>query len=328
MRKSIVVLYFILSSCIAYAQLVRHVIDGQAQGTTYRILYYAQDSLVSKVQVDSVLRILDTSMSLYDKQSVISSFNRADRCLELDDHMSKVVKRALDLNRLSNGVFDITVKPLVDLWGFGADPIHGLPRAESIDSVLHFVGTHRLTLEDKTLKKTDKRVEVDLNGIAQGYSVDVISDFLIRKGVSNHLVELGGEIKMRGYKTGKLPFEIAIEGPHNGQFSSVILQLTDKAVTTSGNYRYAFNSEGKHIHHHISPHDGHPVQNKVASVTVIAATAMDADGFDNIFMALPPEEGIRLANKLEDIDVYIIYKDTDQFKEAFSTGFYQYIKDY
>lgn len=327
MLKGVFILYLICLGCLAYAQQPKFVIDGQAQGTSYRIQYYAPNSIVSKIEMDSVLNVIDRSMSLYDDQSLISVFNKADKSIELDDHMTCVVRRSFDLNRMSNGVFDITVKPLVGLWGFGPNRINAFPQPQTIDSILQFVGMDKLVLDGNTLIKKDKRVQIDLNGIAQGYSVDVISQFLDSRGIESYLVELGGEIKVKGHKDVNIPFEIAIESPQNTKYPNVVLQLTDKAVTTSGNYRRAFDLQGRRIHHHINPHDGYPVQNNVASVTVVASTAMDADGYDNVFMAMAPEEGVNLANTLADIEVYIIYKDNDRFREAFSAGFYQYINN-
>lgn len=327
MLKSVFISYLICLGCLAYAQQPKFIIDGQAQGTSYRIQYYAPNSIVSKIEIDSVLNVIDRSMSLYDKQSLISVFNETDKSIALDNHMANVVKRSFDLNHTSKGVFDITVMPLVNLWGFGPNRINSFPQPQEIDSILQFVGMDKLLLDGNTLIKKDKRVQVDLNGIAQGYSVDVISHLLDSKGIESYLVELGGEIKVKGHKDVNIPFEIAIESPQNTKYSNVVLQLTDKAVTTSGNYRRTFDLEGRRIHHHINPHDGYPVQNNVASVTVIAPTAMDADGYDNVFMAMTPEEGVNLANSLKDIDVYIIYKDGDGFKEAFSAGFYQYVKN-
>lgn len=320
-------MYLTCLGCCAYAQQPKFTIDGKAQGTSYHILYYAPNAVVSKMEIDSVLHVIDKSMSLYDDQSLITSFNKSKEGLELDEHMKKVVKRSFDLNQESNGLFDITVMPLVNLWGFGPSRIHTFPQRQTIDSLLQFVGMDKLVLNGNMLTKGDKRVQVDLNGIAQGYSVDVIAQFLDDKKVDNYLVELGGEIKVKGYKDVNLPFEIAIESPQNGKYSNVILQLTDRAVTTSGNYRRAFDLEGRRIHHHINPQDGYPIQNNVTSVTVIAPTAMDADGYDNVFMALTPEQGIDIANRLEDIDVYIIYQDKDRFKEAFSANFHRYVKN-
>lgn len=266
-------------------------------------------------------------MSRYDDRSIISAFNSVDKGIELDEYMAEVVRRSFDINHISKGTFDITVMPLVDLWGFGPHRIEAFPEQQTIDSVLQFVGMDKLRLEGRKLIKNDQRVQVDLDGIAQGYSVDVVAQFMESKGVENYLVEIGGEIKVKGNKDTGKPFEIGVESPQNGKYSQVILQLTNMAVTTSGNYRRAFDLDGRRIHHHINPVDGYPVQNNVASVTVVAPTAIDADGYDNVFMALSPEEGIKLADSLQDVEIYIIYKDDKGFKEAFSAGFYQYVKN-
>lgn len=328
MFKGVFILYLINLGCFVYAQQPKFIIDGVAQGTSYGVQYYAPNSVVSEREIDSVLSVIDKSMSLYDNQSLITAFNKADQSIALDEHMSNVVRRSFEINRISKGIFDITVMPLVNLWGFGPNRVKEFPQPQIIDSILQFVGMDKLALNNNnTLTKKDKRVQVDLNGIAQGYSVDVVSQLLDSKGIENYLVELGGEIKVKGYKDVHVPFEIAIESPKNGKYSDVILQLTDRAVTTSGNYRRAFDVDGRRIHHHINPSDGYPVQNNVTSVTVIARTAMDADGYDNVFMAMTPEEGVNLANSLKDIEVYIIYEDNGQFKEAFSAGFHQYIRN-
>lgn len=327
MLKGLLIPCLISLGCSAYAQSSKFVIDGQAQGTSYRIQYYASTSVISKGQIDSVLNVIDQSMSLYDDHSLISAFNRADTSLEIDEHMTHVVKKARDIYDISEGVFDISVMPLVDLWGFGPNRSQGFPQQHTIDSVLQFVGMDKLILEGNRLIKKDKRLQIDLNGIAQGYSVDVLAHFLDNREVENYLVELGGEIKAKGYKDVSAPFEIAIESPQRGRESTVVLQLTDKAITTSGNYRRAFDYEGRRIHHHINPYDGYPIQNNIASVTVIAPTAMEADAYDNVFMAMPLEKGLALANRLKDIEIYVIYKENEQFKEASSIGFSRYVKN-
>ncbi|MFD1770609.1 FAD:protein FMN transferase [Sphingobacterium suaedae] len=327
--RGIFIWIFVNLGCCAFAQQPKFVIDGLAQGTTYRMSYFAPKEVVEKYEIDSILRSIDESMSLYKQTSRITQFNSstADEGFMMDPHMKNVVHRSIAVYRESDGLFDITVKPLVGLWGFGPERIGKAPTAEQIDSVLTFVGMKKLKLRKGKLWKTDPRVSIDLNGIAQGYSVDVLADFLEDRGVTDYIVELGGEIRTKGYKEGHQPFEVAIERPIGAERSTFMLQLTDKAVTTSGNYRRAFDFEGRKIHHHINPFDGYPLQNSVASVTVLARTAMDADAYDNVFMALSPQEGVRLADRLKNIEVYIIYKDGETFKELFSKGFSIYIKN-
>ncbi|TDS11837.1 FAD:protein FMN transferase [Sphingobacterium paludis] len=317
----------LLCGFAADARLLKFTVDGRAQGTTYHVHYYAPKALISKGSIDSALTVIDQSMSLYKKSSLISRFNDStSRSVAIDRHMQHVVRYAFTVNKKSGGVFDITVKPLVAIWGFGVQRASASPRQEAVDSVLSFVGMDKLSLKGKQLYKKDPRVAIDLNGIAQGYSVDVLAAELEQRGIRNYLVELGGEIKTKGLKDSGLPFEIAIERPAGADASRFVLALTDRAVTTSGNYRKAFDYAGKSIHHHINPKDGYPVQNNVASVTVIAKTAMEADAYDNVFMALSPEQAVSFANRRKGVEIYIIYKEGNMYKEAFSKGFSNFIK--
>ena len=329
MLKGFLISNLIALGCLSYGQQAKWTLNGLAQGTSYHLTYYADGFSVSKSEIDSILHVIDLSMSLYNSKSTISLFNKADSGITLDSHMLAVIQRSWELNQKSNGVFDITIGPLVGLWGFGPYAAKSIPQKGMVDSVLQFVGMDKLQLDGNILKKHDVRTQVDLNGIAQGYSVDVLCHFLDRKKIDNYLVELGGEIRVKGYRYGDKnnPFSIAIESPETGTYADVVLELTNAAVTTSGSYRQVKKSNGLHIHHHINPKDGYPIQNSVVSVTVIAPTAMDADGYDNVFMALTPTESVDLANSLNDIEVYVIYKDKDQFGEAFSEGFYNYVKN-
>lgn len=312
--------------CWAHAQQPRNVIEGFTQGTTYRIVYLHDTIKVPKKQIDSVLAVIDKSMSLYQSTSLISTFNKPTVShIEMDEHLSKVVYRAFDFYRISEAKFDVTVKPLVALWGFSAERISSLPNQHTIDSVLAFVGMDKLMVQGSKLSKKEAQVSIDLDGIAQGYSVDVLAGFMDDRGIENYLVEIGGEIKTKGVKEGGQAFQVAIERPYSSGVDNFILNLQNCAVTTSGNYRKAFDFEGRKIHHHIDPFNGYPLQNPVASVTVIAKTAMDADAYDNVFMALSPTEGVELANSLDDVELYVIYKDEDGFKELFSEGFKKYL---
>lgn len=301
--------------------------SGRAQGTTYTIQYYADYERVEQGAVDSLLEVIDRSMSLYREGSLINRFNNMQEgSLVLDEHMLRVVKQSFDIYKHSNGLFDITVKPLLSFWGFGAERLRHAPKTEQLDSILKFVGMDKLAMRGSMLSKKDNRLGIDLNGIAQGYSVDVLAALLEKAGVRSYMVELGGEIKTRGYKADQSTFDVAIERPEGSSASHFVLSLHNRAVTTSGNYRKVFDYNGRKIHHHINPNDGYPIQNSVASVTVIAKEAMLADGYDNVFMAMSPTAGIALANKMKDIEIYIIYNDGTGFEELFSKGFHRYIK--
>jgi len=311
----------------AYAKQLKFTLDGRAQGTTYHVHYYASQALVTQKMIDSTLHMIDESMSLYKKSSLISRFNQSGECsITIDSHIKNVIRQSFIVNKESKGIFDITIKPLVALWGFGAERITTFPKQATLDSVLSFVGMDKIALRGNTLSKSDPRVAIDLDGIAQGYSVDVLAGLLEKHGVRDYLVELGGEIKTKGAKANKVPFEVAIERPAGAEGSRFLLQLNNRAVTTSGNYRKVYDYAGKRIHHHINPTDGYPLQNTVASVTVIAKTAMEADAYDNVFMGLSPKEGVTFANRRKGMEVYIIYTEGNTYKEAFSKGFSSYIK--
>ncbi|MEJ5054307.1 FAD:protein FMN transferase [Sphingobacterium sp. MYb382] len=319
------VLFFVCGS--TYGQLKRYVLEGRAQGTTYRIVYYQEAEVLTRVDVDSFLNIIDLSMSTYRKESLISAFNNAETSeLKLDKWMLAVMKRSFEIYEKSKGAFDVTVEPLVSLWGFGPKHPRQPPTEAQIQTVMSRVGMDKLALEDGVLYKKVPGVRIDLNGIAQGYTVDVLADFVTSKHIDSYMVELGGELKTKGLKPGQERYTVAIERPEGAAAGNFVLAVQDCAVTTSGNYRKTFDLDGKKIHHHINPFDGYPVQNNIASVTVIAKTAMDADGYDNVFMALPLAEGLRLVEAINDLEIYVVYLEDGNYKEAFSKGFNTYIQ--
>jgi thiamine biosynthesis lipoprotein len=291
-------------------------ISGFAQGTTYAITYYAADSFASKFQVDSILGNLDSSLSLYKPYSLINGFNYAANGLEIDTHFSNVLRKSFLVYKETNGLFDITVKPLVDAWGFGVTKIDSLPSEEEINSVRKCIGTNKLALEKNYLSKTKNCVQIDLNGIAQGYSVDVIAEFLESKGIKDYLVELGGEIRVNGRKqpSGE-KMKIGIETPNADEFGDTVLQkliaIEKGAVTTSGSYRKYYESNGKKITHIINPKTGYPVENELISVTIYAKNAMTADAYDNAVMLMGLKQGIKFIEKRKDIAAYFIYKTHD-----------------
>jgi len=313
--------------CWAHAQQPKFVMNGRAQGTTYSIQYFHPTEVVVQTAIDSALEVIDLSMSTYKQNSKITLFNSPEtQSIAMDGHMQNVVRKAFAVHKKSKGLFDVTVKPLVDLWGFGPEQIKVFPQQVAIDSALQNVGMDKLRILGKKLVKKRHAISIDLNGIAQGYTVDVLSDLLEQHGIENYLVELGGEIRAKGSKDDGQPFQIGIERPDDAQ-ASFVLRLKDNAVTTSGNYRKTYTMDGKKIHHHIDPKTGYPVQNNIASVTVIAKTAMDADAYDNVFMAMSVADGLKLANALKDTEIYVIYQEGEAFKEAFSKGFYNYVKN-
>ena len=328
MRLSIFLLA--LLCCLSYRQQDawrRYELSGFAQGTTYSVTYYADNISVSEAHIDSILAVIDNSMSLYNPHSLINKINNADGEIRLTDrHFYRVLKRSFDIYRQSGGAFDITVAPLVQLWGFGVDTVDHLPDSTAVSRVLPCVGMDKIRLKGTRLIKQQPCVQLDMNGIAQGYSVDVLADHLESQGITSYLVELGGELRVKGPKPDGSPFRIGIERPVHASGSSTVIddvmELCDGAVTTAGNYRKFLKEGDRRLSHHINPKTGYPFSSGVISATVYSDDAMTADGYDNVIMAMPVADAIELVNGVKDMEVFIIYKDEQGVvRDTMSTGF-------
>lgn len=329
MKFFILILYILLGyvAQAAYPKLIQeYMITGFAQGTTYTIKYYAENELVGKDEVENFFKEIDYSLSIYEPSSRINHFNLPiTRSIKLDKHMLKVVKASLYYHNLTKGYFDITVYPLLKLWGFGPEGFHKNPNQQQVDSVLNFVGAKKMILKRNKLIKKDKRLSIDLNGIAQGYTVDELGVLLNNKGISSYLIEVGGEIITKGLKPNGEPYKVEIQRPNTTQSASYKVLLRDKAITTSGNYEKFRIVNGERYSHHINPCIGKPTSSKTISVTVLAQTAMDADALDNYLMYLTPEDAISFIEKIPHAEAYLIYYENNTLKELQSSGFNNYI---
>lgn len=307
-------------------------ISGLAQGTTYTASYFATDSLVTKAQIDSILYVIDLSMSLYQSQSLINKFNAAQSIqTKVDEHMLAVLKKSFQINKETGGLFDITIQPLMSFWGFYNQKQQHLMQKpaelkKQIDSVKKMIGMDKIKLSDYFLSKKNKLVRIDLNGIAQGYSVDVVADFFESKGIKSYVIELGGEIRAKGPKPDQSAIKIGIEGPPENEFEEAkikhIVSFTEGAITTSGSYRKFIAYQDKNYGHIINPKTGYPIHSEMISVTVFAKKAIDADGYDNALMLMPVEKAIQFVERKKDLEAYIIYKKADgKIADTLSTGF-------
>lgn len=299
-------------------------INGYAQGTSYNVSYYAADSLITKTQIDSILNVIDLSMSLYKQNSTISKFNNAQKSVQIDQHFSNVLKKAIVINKQTKGIFDVTIAPLVQYWGFGPKPTDSVQKP--IADILKYVGMDKVKLIGNILQKSNPNVTIDLNGIAQGYSVDVLADFFEAQQVVAYVVELGGEIRAKGPKPDGSLMRIGIEGPSENDFSEPqvkhIIQFKTGAITTSGNYRKFLAKGDKKISHLIDPKTGHPFQNEMISVTVYANKAIDADGYDNALMGMGVNNALKFLAKKKNLEAYIIYKNQEgKVVDTLTAGF-------
>jgi len=304
-------------------------ISGLAQGTSYHITYYAKDSAVTKKQVDSILDKIDSSLSIYKPYSLISRFNNAPDAVEMDEHLRLVIRRSLEIFKASDGVADITVYPLMELWGFG--PRHALvpAGADSLPAVMPCIGSKKIHTRGRKLVKDIPCVKIDVNGIAQGYSVDVVASFLEWNGIKNYLVEIGGELRVKGRKQpGGMMMQIGIEAPAKNNFDEPVIQKIvqfDKgAITTSGNYRKFNEVKGKTITHLMDPKTGYPFHNELISVTVFAKDAITADGYDNALMGMGLKKALLFLKDHPEMEAYFIYRHPDgAIADTATGGFYK-----
>ena len=305
-------------------ELKPYKISGYAQGTDYAITYYASDSLATKQGIDSLLNEIDLSMSLYKKGSLINQFNVSKSGVKLDHFMSAVLKRSFEINQDTKGVFDITVAPLVQAWGFGPKETRTEPDPATIKSILANVGMQQLKLKGGRLSKLKPAVQIDLNGIAQGYSVDLIAAYLSQKGIKQYVAELGGEICISGPKPDGQAMKIGIEGPDKDGTPIIrhIAAINTGAVTTSGNYRKFHQSGKKKISHLINPKTGYPLDNEMISVTVYANDAITADGYDNALMAMHLKDAMAFVESRKNLEAYFVYHKKDgTVADTLTTGF-------
>lgn len=307
-------------------------LNGAAQGTTYHITYYAPDSTVSQDQIDSILHQIDNSLSIYQPQSLITRFNQSTTGITMDHHLKTVVQQSLQTCKQTNGIFDITILPLVQAWGFGPTKAENLPDEATIKNLKSCVNSRLLRIKGNRLLKRKPCVQIDVNGIAQGYSVDVLASFLEGRGVNNYLVELGGEIRVKGQKQpGNEKMKIGIEAPSDDEFEPSmirkILVVDQGAITTSGSYRKFHESEGKKITHIIDPRTGYPTQNELISVTVYARDAITADAFDNALMVMGLKNALQWVEKRKDLAAHFIYRTPNgAVADTASASFYKLLQ--
>ncbi|KLT65696.1 FAD:protein FMN transferase [Pedobacter sp. BMA] len=304
-------------------------ITGYAQGTDYTITYYATDSVATKKGIDSLLDDIDQSMSLYKPNSLISRFNSSDRQINTDHFLDTVLKRSFEINQDTKGIFDITVAPLVQAWGFGPRKADEEPGRAKLKSILACVGMKNLHFENGSLTKTKPCVQIDLNGIAQGYSVDLIAGYLEKKGIRTYIAELGGELRISGPKPDGSAIKIGIEGPDENNEPAIrhIAMVNSGAITTSGNYRKFHQSGKKKLSHLINAKTGYPLENEMISVTVYAKDAITADGYDNALMGMHLKDALHFVEQRKDLEAYFVYHRKDgSIADTLSAGFKKILK--
>ena len=311
-------------------------LNGLTMGTTYSVKINADNAFVEKNQIsddiDEILSEINQSMSTYIKESELSNinFSTISGWQSISDDLFEVIDHAINVSLKTNGAFDITIAPLVNLWGFGPDKLQNkIPTDEIIELTKQNTGYKKISI-DKSLKKISKldpNLHIDLSGIAKGFAVDKIARYLDKRGFKNYLVEIGGELIGKGLNKDNEIWQIGIENPDNNSDTiKRIIQLKDMAMATSGNYMNYFEKDGVRYSHTINPVTGKPIKHKLASVTVLDNSAMNADALATAFMVLGPEKALSLANNLK-IAVYLIIKDGKSFEEKYNDYFTPYLSD-
>lgn len=299
------------------------VLQGKTMGTSYHITLITpakndDEKSILHSEIDEILKDINNKMSTYQSDSEISVFNSSPsiNSIHVSEDLHFVVNNALIISKLSKGYFDITISPLVNLWGFGPKLKIDSPNQNDINLAMSHIGYENLIAQENpaTLKKTDPLLTIDLSSIAKGYAVDRISDYLSSKSVVNHLVEIGGEVKAKGKNLSGKKWRIAIENPDSDSRTlNSFLELDNTAVATSGDYRNYYIENNERLSHIIDPKTGYPIKHKLASVTVINDSTMLADAWATTLMVLGEEKGEKLVLE-QDLSVQMIIRNGDGFR--------------
>lgn len=309
--------------------------SGSALGTTYSIKIPAPlpDHLTYQElqnDISVLLKDIDDSMSTFNPESDLYQFNHRDQTewFPVADPFYQVVTNALRIGHLTDGAFDISIGGIVDLWGFGPSlKLDTIPTEDQIRQLLDHVDYRKIKTrpDPPAIRKTDRRMVIDLSAIAKGYAVDRVAAFFDKQGILSYLIEIGGEIRTKGTKESQKPWRIAIEKPVINQRSIYkIVELMNLSMATSGDYRNYFVKDGRRYSHMINPYTGKPVETDIASVSVVHRSCMIADAFATAFMVLGPQKGMRIAEK-ENLAVLFIERKDGILTEISSSSFKQLI---
>ena len=300
------------------------VLQGLAQGSYYAVTYFDEQNRNFQREIDSIFRAVDLSVNLWVDSSVISKVNRNEE-VTLDHIFIDNFNIAQEAARLSDGYFDPTISPIVAAWGFSYKSGDSLT-PQLIDSLSALVDYQKVHIENGKVVKDDPRITLDFNAIAQGYTSDLIAQFLESRGIKNFLVDTGGEIMARGGKPNGQPWIVGIEKPAESWDSEQVVQtriaLCDKGLVTSGSTRKYIERDGKRYSHCIDPKTGYPVEHNVLSVTVLAESSVWADALASICMVMGMEKSLPLIERMDGVEaLYIFVNEHDELETFATAGF-------
>ena len=279
-------------------------------GTTFTVSYQCDSDMNQSIKAE--LMKVDASLSPFNKASIITAINNNEDVTP-DKMFMDVFQLAMDVSRETNGAFDITVAPLVNAWGFGFKSGEK-PTARQVDSLRQIIGYQKVSLVDGKIRKLDPRMMLDCSAIAKGYGTDVVANFLRSRGVKNFMVEIGGEIVTCGVNPSRVPWKVGVIKPTDDSLNvshevQTVLNVTDIAMATSGNYRRFYYKDGKKFAHTIDPATGYPVQHNILSATVLAKTCATADAYATSFMVMGLDGARKVLERHPELMAYFIYDD-------------------
>ncbi|MDD1621734.1 MAG: FAD:protein FMN transferase [Methylococcaceae bacterium] len=322
--RSVLLLSVVLSACSSPPEQPILKMEGFAQGTTYHISYWSAlpiDGKTVEAEIEKTLDGIDKTLSNYRPDSTIEAFNAnpSTQSQEVGAEIVSLVRAGQNMYQLSQGCFDLTIKPLFELWGFQGEELT-IPDQAAIEQALTRVGMTKLeVIDDAHLSKKQADVRVDVSAVAQGYSVGKISGLLEQLGIQNYLVEIGGELKTHGHKPDGQAWRIAVEKPLPGERSmqKIITMPKDApmSVMTSGTYRHYFDVNGRRYSHILDARNGKPVTHDLVAVTVLHENPTIADAWSTALLCLGLQDGMQLANN-EKIKALFIRQQGSEFLET------------
>ena len=301
--------------------------SGEIFHTYFHIKYQYDSSL--KEEIMQSLKNFDQSLNPFNEASIIAKVNN-NIPVELDSLFTEVFNKSMDVSRRTSGKFDITASPFINAWGFGFKDMDNVT-PEKIDSMKSFVGYNKIRIENGVVIKDDPRLQINTSAIAKGYSCDIVAHLLESYGIENYMVEIGGEITMKGTNEKGDCWRIGIDKPTDDSLAmqrelQLILSVCDKAVATSGNYRNYYVKDGIKYSHTIDPQTGYPSEQDILGATVIADDCMTADAYATAFMAMGVEQSVEVAQAVPGLHYYFIYVTADgEVTNMFSDDFHQFI---
>jgi FAD:protein FMN transferase len=312
---------YLIDSVIRHGEYIA--VSGFAQGTTYHITYESRKGEDLQAQIEDILHKIDQSLSIYQPNSLISKINKNDTRVRADQAFTDVFKKSAEVFKKTGGAFDITVGPIVNALGFGSADTLNI-NSSLIDSLRQFVGMQKVRLNGNIVEKDDSRILLDVNAIAQGYSVDVVARFLEEKKIRNYLVEIGGEVRAKGRNNERQVWRIGIDKPVEGNMVpganlQAVVELKNKSLATSGNYRKYYEKNGVKYVHTIDPQTGYPVISNLLSATVIADDCTTADAYATALMVFGVQNSIAFLNDNTFLNAYLIYTDDNGNFQVYAT---------